>query len=52
MTYYTIMLLLEAHCDSVSSKLRNILKPQNRADEDGNLKRLKEIIEHYQDLVE
>jgi hypothetical protein len=51
MTYYTIMLLLEAHCDSITYKLRNISKPQNDVDEIENLKRLKETIEHYQDLV-
>jgi hypothetical protein len=51
MTYYTIMLHLEAHCDSITNKLRKILKPQNEADEIENMKRLKETIEHYQDLV-
>jgi hypothetical protein len=52
MTYYTIMLHLEAHCDSITSKLRKISKPQNDGDEIENIKRLKDTIEHYQDLVE
>jgi hypothetical protein len=51
MTYYTIMLHLEAHCDSIANKLRKISKPQNDVDEIKNMKRLKETIEHYQDLV-
>jgi hypothetical protein len=51
MTYYTIMLLLEAHCKQIGRKFGNISKPQNNGDDIKNMKRLKETIEHYQDLV-
>jgi hypothetical protein len=51
-TYCSIMLLLEAHCESVGRKLEDIKKPDNVEEADLNVEKLNDAIEHHQEILE
>ncbi len=49
-TYLSFMLQLKVHCEIISRKLRDILKPENSGEESDNFEKLKGIMEHHQDV--
>jgi hypothetical protein len=49
---FALVLILEAHLQSITLKLREIQKPENDADKKKNLEKLDEILEYQVEVLE